>query len=138
MDNLLPPRNLKELFQAIARLGKDFRFFAEIRATTSLDELLAMGAAGVAEVQVGIEALSTRLLRKLNKGTTAIQNLEIMKNCEARDVPDLTSNLITHFPGSDETDVEETLSTLQFAVPFRPLKSDPLLARLREPGVAPP
>jgi ribosomal peptide maturation radical SAM protein 1 len=124
-DNLLPPRNLQSLFEAVARLGKDFRFFAEIRATTSLDELLAMGKAGVAEVQVGIEALSTRLLKKLNKGTMAIQNLEIMKNCEARNVPDLTSNLITHFPGSDEMDVEETLRTLQFAAPFRPLKATP-------------
>lgn len=125
MDNLLPPRNLQSLFETLARLGKDFRIFAEIRATTSLDELLAMGAAGVAEVQVGIEALSTRLLRKLNKGTTAIQNLEIMKNCEARNVPDLTSNLITHFPGSDDSDVEETSNTLRFAVPFRPLKAAP-------------
>jgi len=125
MDNLLPPINLKKLFQAIARLGKGFRFFAEIRATTSLDELLAMGAAGVVEVQVGIEALSTPLLRKLNKGTTAIQNLEIMKNCEARDVPDLTSNLITHFPGSDEADVEQTLRALQFALPLRPLRATP-------------
>ena len=125
MDNLLPPKNLKALFQTIARPGKDFRFFGEIRATTSLDELLAMGSAGMVEVQVGIEALSTRLLTKLNKGTTAIQNLEIMKNGEASNVPDLTSNLITHFPGSDETDVEETLETLQFAFPFRPPKGTP-------------
>jgi hypothetical protein len=125
MDNLLPPTNVKELFQAVARLGKDFRFFAEIRATTSLEELLAMGAAGVAEVQVGIEALSTGLLRKLNKGTTAIQNVEIMKNCEAADLPDLTSNLITCFPGSDETDVKETLRTLTFVLPCRPLKATP-------------
>jgi radical SAM superfamily enzyme YgiQ (UPF0313 family) len=125
MDNLLPPRNLQSLFETLARLGNDFRFFAEIRATTPLDELLAMGKAGMAEVQVGIEALSTRLLTKLNKGTTAIQNLEIMKNCEAPDVPNLTSNLITHFPGSDETDVEETLKTLQFTLPFRPLKGTP-------------
>jgi ribosomal peptide maturation radical SAM protein 1 len=124
-DNLLPSKNLQPLFETIARLDKDFRFFAEIRATTSLDELLAMGKAGVAEVQVGIEALSTRLLKKLNKGTTAIQNLEIMKNCEARNVPDLTSNLITHFPGSDEMDVEETLRALQFAAPLRPLKATP-------------
>jgi len=123
VDNLLPPKNLQLLFETLARLGKDFRLFAEIRATTSLDELLAMRAAGVAEVQVGIEALSTRLLRKLNKGTTAIQNLEIMKNCEAPNVPDLISNLLTHFPGSDETDVEETLNTLQFAGALRPLKA---------------
>jgi ribosomal peptide maturation radical SAM protein 1 len=125
MDNLLPPRNLRSLFETLATLGKDFRIFAEIRATTSLDELLAMGAAGVAEVQVGIEALSTPLLRKLNKGTTAIQNLEIMKNCEARNVPNLTSNLITHFPGSDERDAQQTLNALQFAAPFRPLKATP-------------
>lgn len=125
MDNLLPPKNLQSLFENLARLGKDFRIFAEIRATTSLDELLAMGAAGVAEVQVGIEALSTRLLGKLNKGTTAIQNMEIMKNCEGRNTPNLTSNLITHFPGSDEKDVEETLTALQFALPLRPLKAAP-------------
>ena len=125
MDNLLPPKNLQSLFETLAGLGKDFRFFAEIRATTSLDELLAMGAAGVYEVQVGIEALSTRLLQKLNKGTTTIQNLEIMKNCEAPNVPDLTSNLITQFPGSEERDVEETLRTLSFALPFRPLKGTP-------------
>ena len=124
-DNLLPPRNLRSLFESVARLGKDFRFFAEIRATTSLEELLAMGEAGVTDVQVGIEALSTGLLRKLNKGATAIQNLEIMKNAEARNVPDLTSNLITHFPGSDENDVEETLRALPFAFPLRPLKATP-------------
>jgi ribosomal peptide maturation radical SAM protein 1 len=124
-DNLLPPRNLKSLFEAVAGLGKGFRFFAEIRATTSLDELLAMGKAGVAVVQVGIEALSTRLLKKLNKGTRVIQNLEIMKNCEARNVPDLTSNLMIHFPGSDEMDVEETLRALQFAAPLRPLRATP-------------
>ena len=32
---------------------------------------------------LGIEALATSLLKKLNKGTTAIQNLEIMRDCEA-------------------------------------------------------
>ncbi|MGE5838285.1 MAG: RiPP maturation radical SAM C-methyltransferase [Deltaproteobacteria bacterium] len=125
MDNLLPPENLRSLFETLAGLGRDLRLFAEIRATTSLDELVAMGAAGVAEVQVGIEALSTRLLPKLNKGTTAIGNMEIMKNCEARNVPNLISNLITQIPGSDENDVEETLNALQYAMPFRPLKAAP-------------
>lgn len=133
MDNLLPPKNLQSLFETLAKLGKTFRFFAEIRATTSLDELLAMSAAGMAEVQVGIESLSTRLLAKMNKGTTAIQNLEIMKNCEARNTPDLTSNLITHFPGGDERDVEETLNALQYAVPFRPLKATPFWLGLESP-----
>jgi hypothetical protein len=61
------------------------------------------------------------LLKKLNKGTTAIQNLEIMKNCEELGLTN-ASNLIIHFPGSDRTDVEETLKTIDFALPFRPMR----------------
>ncbi len=120
MDNLLPP-NKKDIFQAIIRLKKDFKLFAEIRANTKLDELLIMKEAGVDEVQVGIEALSSGLLKKMNKGTTAIQNIEIMKNCEARGTPKLIGNLIFQFPGSDEKDVRETIKNLDFVFPLRPL-----------------
>ncbi|MBW2028595.1 MAG: RiPP maturation radical SAM C-methyltransferase [Deltaproteobacteria bacterium] len=122
-DNLLPPRDLEGLFEDIVGLGKDFRLFAEVRAGLSRAELRAMGKAGVQEVQVGIEALGTGLLRKMAKGTTAIENLEIMKNCEARGTPNLAGNLILEFPGSDVQDVAETLSNLEFALPFRPLKA---------------
>jgi ribosomal peptide maturation radical SAM protein 1 len=125
MDNLLPMDQSVTLFQGIAQLGKDLRLFGEIRGTASLAELAAMGSAGMAEVQVGIEALSTGLLRKINKGTTVIENLEMMRNCEASDMPTLLANLITQFPGSDEKDVEETLINLAFARPFRPLKVVP-------------
>ncbi len=120
-DNLIPPGRMKNTFEAVGRAGRDFRLFAEIRATTSRKDLVALKAAGTAEVQVGIEALSTSLLRKMNKGTTAIQNVEIMKHCEALGTPALSGNLILHFPGSDEEDVEETLRTLEFAFPLRPL-----------------
>lgn len=125
MDNLLPAKGLKSLFDGIAGLGKDFRLFTEIRATTPRDVLTAMGAAGVRELQVGIESLSTSLLNKLNKGTTAMDNMEIMKNCESPGLPDLTGNLILNFPSSDEQDVAETLSNLEFAMPFRPVKGIP-------------
>jgi ribosomal peptide maturation radical SAM protein 1 len=125
MDNLLPSKGLKVLFEGIAGLKKDFRLFAEIRATTPRDVLAAMGAAGVREVQVGVESLSTSLLHKLNKGTTTMDNMEIMKNCETPGLPDLTGNLILNFPSSDEQDVAETLSNLEFALSFRPLRGIP-------------
>ena len=122
MDNLLPAKGLEKLFRRIQEIGKDLRLFCEIRATTQREVLAAMGAAGMREVQVGVESLSTSLLRKLNKGTTAMDNLEIMKNCETPGLPDLTGNLILAFPSSDEQDVTETLANLEFAFPFRPLK----------------
>jgi hypothetical protein len=96
--------------------------FSEIRATTTRPELSQMAQAGIQEVQIGIEALATSLLVKLHKGTTAIQNLEIMRDCEALGIINY-SNLILHFPGSDELDVAETLRSLDFAGPYRPLKA---------------
>jgi hypothetical protein len=45
-----------------------------------------------------------------------------MRNCEALDIVN-RSNLILHFPGSDEQDVAETLRNLEFALPFRPLQT---------------
>ncbi|MBW2095654.1 MAG: RiPP maturation radical SAM C-methyltransferase [Deltaproteobacteria bacterium] len=122
MDNLLPPKGLEELFTEMAVSGKEFQLFAEIRATTPARILAAMAAAGTETVQVGVEALSTSLLGKLNKGTTAMTNLQIMRDCETPGMPNLTGNLILHFPSSDERDVAETLATLAFAFPFRPLK----------------
>jgi ribosomal peptide maturation radical SAM protein 1 len=122
MDNLLPAKDLETLFMRIRGLGKDLRLFSEIRATTSYRSLAAMRAGGVYRVQVGIESLSTSLLMKLNKGTTAIDNLEIMKNCENPGLPDLIGNLMVGFPSSDEKDVGENMKNLDFALPFRPLK----------------
>ncbi len=120
MDNVLPREGVRETFRAVADLGKDLNLFAEIRATTSLAELKTLHAAGLRRVQIGIEALSTRLLRKLRKGASAIQNIEIMKHCERLGIANL-ANLIAGFPGSDEEDVAETLRNLEFARPFHPL-----------------
>ena len=92
------------------------------RPPTSWSELKVMAKAGMQEVQIGIEALSTPLLKKLHKGTSAIQNLEIMKSCETLGIENI-SNLILHFPGSDERDVALTLQSIEYALPYRPLKA---------------
>ena len=122
VDNVLPRNTSTEVFAKLDRLKKDLRLFSEIRATTSWAELKVMGKAGMQEVQIGIEALSTPLLKKLCKGTSAIQNLEIMKNCEALGIENI-SNLILYFPGSDECDAALTLQNIEFALPYRPLKT---------------
>jgi hypothetical protein len=80
-----------------------------------------MRRAGVTQVQIGVESLSSRLLRKLNKGTTVIQNIEVMKHCEEFGIRH-HSNLILGFPGSDGDDVAETLENLAFVTPYQPLR----------------
>ena len=121
VDNVLPQKTSKAVFEGLGNLKKDLRLFSEIRASVPLAELKAMRTSGMREVQIGIEALSTRLLKKLHKGTTAIQNLEIMKNCEALGIENI-SNLIMHFPGSGAQEIDETLRAIEFAMPYGPLK----------------
>lgn len=121
VDNNLPPVGKRELFAKLEKQNRAYEIFLETRATVSRDTLLQMRRAGVNKVQVGIEALSTRLLKKMHKGTTAIENIEVMKNCEELGIRNF-SNLLIGFPGSDERDVEETLISLDFTFIYRPLR----------------
>ncbi|MEW5723858.1 MAG: RiPP maturation radical SAM C-methyltransferase [Thermodesulfobacteriota bacterium] len=121
MDNLLPVKGTEALCRGLAGLRKNLSLFGEIRADTPLRVLEAMRGAGFGEVQIGIEALSTRLLKKMNKGLTAAANLEAMRNCEELGLVS-DSNLILEFPGSDEEDAAETLRALDYAAVFRPLR----------------
>jgi ribosomal peptide maturation radical SAM protein 1 len=121
VDNILDPSTTEEMFQRIAALGRSLEIFTEVRASISRRQLLAMRSAGVTQVQIGVESLSSRLLRKLNKGTTVIQNMEIMKHCEQLGIRH-HSNLILGFPGSDTDDVTETLENLSFVAPYQPLR----------------
>jgi len=121
VDNILNPPTTEEMFQRIAALGRSFEIFTEVRASVTRRQLLAMRRAGVTQVQIGVESLSSRLLRKLNKGTTVIQNIEVMKHCEEFGIRH-HSNLILGFPGSDGDDVAETLENIAFVLPYQPLR----------------
>jgi hypothetical protein len=121
-DNALSMKQASSIFDGIQRLGLDLSIFTELRANTSPTLLRKMKQAGVDTVQVGIEALSSRLLARMNKGVRAIDNLNLMKHCEALGI-DNASNLMLHFPGSDSNDINETLRSLVFARWYRPLKT---------------
>jgi ribosomal peptide maturation radical SAM protein 1 len=121
-DNVIPPKQTIPIFKTLSSLKKDLHLFCELKASVTDQELRCLKQAGLDEVQVGIEALSTSLLKKMNKGTTTIQNIEIMKHCEALSIKNL-SNLLICFPGSDEKDVAQTLEAISFLQPFRPLKT---------------
>jgi ribosomal peptide maturation radical SAM protein 1 len=121
MDNLIPLKEAALAFDTLAAGEKDLALFCEVRAAVPADQLARMKQAGVKELQVGIEALSTGLLDKMNKGTRTIDNIQIMRDCEEVGLID-SSNLILQFPGSDADDVEETLRNLEFVLPYRPLR----------------
>ena len=121
-DNALPPREADRFFAALAQCDMDFDFFAEIRALTKPEQLRLYSDGGLRTVQVGIEALSSSLLKKMEKGTTAIDNIAAMKLCCQYGIR-LEGNLITDFPTTTQTEIAETLHHLDFVLPYPPMEA---------------
>lgn len=119
-DNALPPKEAVAFFATMGHSGRDFRFFAEIRADYRGRAMEISRQGGLTSVQVGIEAMSNSLLVKMVKGVTVMDNLAVMKDALANGVV-LDGNLIVEFPGSSSEEVAETLANLDFAFPFHPL-----------------
>lgn len=121
-DNALPPQEANTFFSTLAQEKTNLDFFAEVRVITDPDTPHLYRKGGLSTVQVGIESLSTTLLAKMKKGTTAIENVAAMRqSAEAQIV--LDGNLIIEFPGSTEQEVQETLDNLDFVLPFPPLST---------------
>ncbi len=119
-DNALPTKESNQFFKETSTTAKDYHFFAEIRIPKDPEELITYRRGGLTTIQVGIEALSDSLLKKMTKGTKAIENIAIIKHCAEHNIQ-LEGNLIVEFPGSTKEEVDETLTHLDYVLPFHPL-----------------
>ncbi len=122
MDNALPRREAVEILEKLDDSGMDFKIFAELRAVYGREEIAAMASCGLSHAQIGIEALSPSLLKRLKKGVSLMDNVAAMRHCSECGIQ-LGANLIIHFPGSTPREVDETLKALEFLWPFEPLKT---------------
>ncbi|MGW8194529.1 MAG: RiPP maturation radical SAM C-methyltransferase, partial [Desulforhopalus sp.] len=120
-DNALPLKRADYFFRTLEGKQMDFDFFAEIRNVTDPERLALYKRGGLNTVQVGIEALSSSLLAKMSKGAEVIDNIAVMKLC-CRYGIHLEGNLITDFPTTTEAEIAETLTNLEYLLPFSPLQ----------------
>lgn len=121
VDNNMGRRGGYRLAGALEEMNASYRFFLEVHATTETAELLQLMDAGCSAVQIGSESLSTPHLNRLNKGTTTIQNLRVMRACFELGIRNY-GNLIVGFPESTKGEVEETRrNILRYAIAYEPL-----------------
>lgn len=121
-DNCLPPAEGKRFFSSLSQSDTDVHFFGEIRPLGKAENYALYRRGGLNSVQIGVEAFSDSLLKKMNKGVSAMDNIAAVKDCTGAGIR-LDGNLILEFPASTEEEVEETLRCLDFVLPFQPLKS---------------
>jgi len=60
---------------------RDCRFFYETKSNLQPHQVKSLREAGVIWIQPGIESLNTNLLRLMNKGCEAWQNIRLLKSC---------------------------------------------------------
>jgi ribosomal peptide maturation radical SAM protein 1 len=121
-DNIMPHSYFKTL---VPRLGSELpglHIFYEQKANLSLQNVLALRRAGGTSIQPGIEALSSRLLRRMKKGVQARQNLQLLRYARAAGLQ-LYWNLLWGIPGDELTAYEETLALLPLLHHLQPPSS---------------
>jgi len=83
----------------------------ELKASNKEAFYTKLAVAGSRFVQIGIESLSDNLLKKMNKGTHVIDNVQTMKYLKELGVFN-GSNLLIRFPGSTLAEIKQTKEML--------------------------
>lgn len=78
-DNILDPGYFKELPGLVQEAGVDLAFEQELRTTMSRQQVNSLIKAGLAAAQLGVETFSTRILKAIDKGATALHNVRVLK-----------------------------------------------------------
>jgi len=101
IDNVIAPAYIDKFLKKLKKYG-DYNIFCEVRPTLSRSQIFKLAGAGVKWVQPGIESLHDDVLKLMNKGVGALQNIEFLKFSREAGVRS-SWNLLTGFPGeSDE------------------------------------
>ena len=110
-DNVMPLGYYASLLPQLERLEAPYTIFYEIRPFLRREHARQLSAAGVRHVQAGIESLHDGLLALMNKGSSVLQNVALLKH--AREFGMIVSwNLLTGFPGDSNEWYGETAGWL--------------------------
>ncbi len=110
-DKVMPISYQKELLPLLCEKEETSPITYEQRPDLTLSELISLKKARINVIKTGIEALSTGLLKLMNKGVTARQNILLLRH--ARSLGILVSwNMLWGFPGDQAGYYEETLKIL--------------------------
>ena len=111
-DTILSRTHLAHVLPRLGEFAERPRLFYEVKANLSQAEVVTLAQANAMALQPGIESLSTRLLQLLEKGTTAIQNLGLLKWCREQGIS-LAWNQLCGIPGEQVADYDAQIDLME-------------------------
>jgi len=124
-DSILDMRFFKTLLPALAEWRGLEELFVDTKANLNRDQMRMLKSAGVNLFQPGIESLDSEILAHMRKGTTLLQNVQLLKWAREYDLHPAW-NLLCGFPGENP----EAYRRMALLVP--------LLVHLRPPAIVSP
>ena len=93
VDNIMPANFFTEFIPALIAEQRNYDLFFEVKANMTRAQIEALGDAGIRFIQPGIESLSSRVLRLMEKGVRASQNVNLLRWCRYYGI-DVSWNII--------------------------------------------
>lgn len=125
-DNILDMQYLRSLLPDLVARARQYRLFYETKANLRKDQVELLAAAGVAWLQPGIESFSTPVLRLMAKGTTRLQNVQLLKWCAELGVA-VQWNVLFGFPGEDPREYDAMADLLPSLFHLQPPSGSTLI-----------
>jgi ribosomal peptide maturation radical SAM protein 1 len=100
-------------------LVRGVKFWAETSTSMSRAEVAQIAAAGIVYLQVGVESLSTHLLKCIRKGVTTIKNVHMLKLCRIFGIHPLW-HLLLRIPGERKEDYDGIAALIPKIVHYDP------------------
>jgi hypothetical protein len=118
-DNIMPHQYFRTLLPRLVDRHPGVTLWYEQKANLTLAQCRELMRAGVREIQPGIEALSSGLLKLMAKGTTAAQNIALLRYARSTGMT-LYWNILVGFPNDELAFYTETLELLPLLVHLQP------------------
>jgi ribosomal peptide maturation radical SAM protein 1 len=111
VDNIMDMGYITSLLPRISEAGYDLRLHYEIKSNIKKEHLKILFEAGVVRVQPGIESLSSRVLKLMDKGVSGCQNVRMMRDAESLGMT-VEWNYLYGFPGEENADYENIIAQM--------------------------
>ena len=118
-DNVLSRNMIQKLLPALAQDQEQYSILAEVKTNLKPDEVKLLSNAGVSITQPGIESINDHLLALMEKGSSAVQNIALLKYCMTYNVFPIW-NMMTAVPGEEREDYIQMSELMQLIVHLPP------------------
>ena len=110
-DNVLSKKMLDDLLPMLAADEEKYHILAEVRTSLDSRKVKALAEAGFYCVQPGIESINDHLLTLMGKGSSAVQNIALLKYSRSCGIYPIW-NMLYCMPGEERIDYEKTIELI--------------------------